>query len=324
MTNDRDQSDLLIVGGGPAGIAAALWGKRLGLNPLLLEAGPQLGGQLLRSYNRSVDCPGFYGLVGADIAERLTTHLLREGIRFQVNAPVTQADCAARAVIVRGEATFSGRALVLALGARKRRLGIPGEREFAGRGVSASATRDKEKYRGQEVIIVGGGDGAFEEALMLDEAGARVTLAHRSGTFRARPLYRDRVLTHPRIRVMTHTRLVAIEGETAVERVRLEVAPPGEACRQIALPVTGVFLALGVTASTELVAGQVDCDADGYILTDRFGATSCPGVWACGDATRPLLSSLSTAFGDGATAAKAAFDWLASQSGSALTGLCLS
>lgn len=313
MTNGGDQSDLLIVGGGPAGITAALWGKRLGLNPLLLEAAPQLGGQLLRSYNRFVDCPGFYGLVGADIAERLTIHLVREGVRFETEAPVTRIDCAARTVTVRGEAMLSGRALVLALGVRKRKLGVPGEQEFAGRGVSTSATRDKEKYVGREVVIVGGGDAAFEEALLLDEAGARVTLVHRSATFRARPLYRDRVLGHPRIRVMTHARVTAIEGTDKVERVKIELSPPDAGPRQITLPVAGVFLALGVTAATELVAGQVACDADGYIITDRHGATSCAGVWACGDTTRPLLSSLSTAFGDGATVAKAAFDWLQTQ-----------
>lgn len=313
MTNGGNQSDLLIVGGGPAGITAALWGKRLGLEPLLLEAAPQLGGQLLRSYNRFVDCPGFYGLVGADIAERLTVHLVREGVRFETQSPVTRIDCAARTVTVRGEVTLSGRALVLALGVRKRRLGVPGEKEFAGRGVSTSATRDKEKYVGREVVIVGGGDGAFEEALLLDEAGAHVTLVHRSATFRARPLYRDRVLGHPRIRVMTHARVTAIEGTDKVERVKIELSPPDAWPRQITLPVAGVFLALGVTAGTELVAGQVACDADGYIITDRHGATSCPGVWACGDTTRPLLSSLSTAFGDGATVAKAAFDWLQAQ-----------
>ncbi|MCS7078978.1 MAG: NAD(P)/FAD-dependent oxidoreductase [Chloracidobacterium sp.] len=313
MTTSDDQLDLLIVGGGPAGIAAALWGKRLGLNPLLLEAAPQLGGQLLRSYNRFVDCPGFYGLVGADIAERLTIHLIREGVHFETNSPVTQINCAAKTVTIRGETKLSGRALILALGVRKRTLGVPGEQAFAGRGVSTSATRDKEKYVGRDVVIVGGGDGAFEEALMLDEAGARVTLIHRSATFRARPLYRDRVLGHPRIRVMTHARLTAIEGAAQVERVRIERFPPGEQPYQITLPAAGVFLALGVTAGTELVAGQVACDADGYIITDRHGATSCPGVWACGDTTRPLLSSLSTAFGGGATVAKAAFDWLMAQ-----------
>jgi len=312
MDNDA-QADLLIVGGGPAGIAAALWGKRLGLDPLLLEAGAHLGGQLLRSYNQSVDCPGFYGLVGTDIAERLTIHLVREGIRFRTSALVTQVDCAARKVIVNETEPFTGRALVLALGVRKRRLGVPGEREFAGRGVSTSATRDKGRYAGREVIIVGGGDGAFEEALILDEAGCRVTLVHRSGTFRARPLYRDRVLTHPRICVMTHTRLLAIEGSQQVERVIVERSAPGESPHQQVIPVSGVFLALGVVPATELVAGQVARDPEGYLITDRHGATSCPGVWACGDTTRPLLSSLSTAFGDGATVAKAAFDWLMAQ-----------
>ncbi|MFQ3580539.1 MAG: FAD-dependent oxidoreductase [Chloracidobacterium sp.] len=310
MAEGSNQTELLIVGGGPAGIAAALWGKRLGLEPLLLEASAQLGGQLLRSYNRSVDCPGFYGLVGADIAERLTVHLLREGVRFKTDAPVTNVDCATRRAIIEGGEAFVGDALVLALGVRKRWLGVPGEREFVGRGVSTSATRDKERYAGKPVIIVGGGDGACEEALMLDQAGCQVTLVHRSATFRARPLYRDRVLQHPRIRVMTHTRLLAIEGQASVERVITETSRPGESPFQTTLSVAGVFLALGVVAGTELIAGQLACDADGYILTDRHGATSCAGVWACGDTTRPLLSSLSTAFGDGATVAKAAFDWL--------------
>jgi len=310
--------DLLVVGGGPAGIAAALWGKRLGLDPLLLEAGSHLGGQLLQTYNQSVDCPGFYGLVGADIAERLTTHLVREGVCFRTNARVTQVNCAARSITVNETETLTGRALVLALGVRKRRLGIPGEREFAGRGVSTSATRDKGKYVGKAVVIVGGGDAAFEEALILDEAGCHVTLVHRSGTFRARPLYRDPVLTHPRIRIMTHTRLLAIEGSQCVERVLIERNAPGEAPQQQVLPVTGVFLALGVVPATELVAEQVACDPEGYIMTDRHGATSCPGVWACGDATRPLLPSLSTAFGSGATVAKAAFDWLLLQTSSKL------
>ncbi len=313
MAADNNQNDLLIVGGGPAGIAAALWGKRLGLNPLLLEAAAQLGGQLLRSHNRSVDCPGFYGLVGADIAERLTVHLVREGVRFETQAPVTQIDCATKTVVVHGAVTYAGRALVLALGVRKRKLGIPGEQEFAGRGVSTSATRDKGQYVGREVVVVGGGDGAFEEALLLDEAGAHVTLVHRSANFRARPLYRDRVLGHPRIRVITHARLTTIEGTGWVERVTIKVSPPDAPPHQMTLPVDGVFPALGVMADTELVAGQVARDADGYILTDRHGATSCPGVWACGDTTRPLLSSLSTAFGDGATVAKAAFDWLEAQ-----------
>ncbi|MGQ9896280.1 MAG: NAD(P)/FAD-dependent oxidoreductase [Acidobacteriota bacterium] len=313
MTDAHTKPDLVIIGGGPAGIAAALWGKRLGLNPLLLEASPNLGGQLLRSYNRSVDCPGFYGLVGTDIAERLTIHLAREGVHFETNALVTQVDCAARSVIVNGKETIAGRALVLALGVRKRRLGIPGEREFAGRGVSTSATRDKEQYAGQEVIIVGGGDGAFEEALILDEAGCRVKLVHRSAVFRARPLYRDRVLTHPRIQIMTHTCVIAIEGNECVERVIVKRCVPGESPSRQIIPASGVFLALGVTPATEIVAGQVERDSEGYLITDRHGATSCPGVWACGDTTRPLLSSLSTAFGDGATVAKAVFDWLLAQ-----------
>ncbi len=299
--------DILVIGGGAAGISAALWAKRLGVTPLLLEAGPKLGGQLNRSYNRSTDCPGFYGLTGAEIADRLTEHLNAEAVPFRVDARVTELSLENFFARI-GDETISARAVILALGVEKRRLGIPGEREFAGRGVSTSATRDKHLYKNMDVVIVGGGDGAFEEALMLDESGCRVTLVHRSDRFRARPLYRDAVFANPRIHVLTHARPTEIIGNEQVQGIRLELAPPGDEPRTITLDVSGVFLTLGVAPSTALVAGQLDRDADGFIVTDRHGATSRAGVWACGEATRPLLPSIVTAFGEGATAAKAAFD----------------
>lgn len=302
MTNP----DILVIGGGAAGISAALWAKRLGVVPLLLEAGPKLGGQLNRSYQRSTDCPGFYGLTGPEIADRLTDHLNAEDVPFRVNARVTGLSLETFMATV-GEETISARAVILALGVEKRRLGIPGEREFAGRGVSTSATRDRHLYTDKDVVIVGGGDGAFEEALMLDESGCRVTLIHRSDNFRARPLYRDAVFANPRIRVLAHARPTEIIGDEAVKGIRLAVTPPDGAPQNVTLDISGVFLTLGVSPATTLVAGQLDRDADGFIITDRHGATSREGVWACGEATRPLLPSIVTAFGDGATAAKAAF-----------------
>jgi thioredoxin reductase (NADPH) len=299
--------DVLVLGGGPAGISAALWAARLGVTPLLLEGGPRLGGQLLRSYHRSVDCPGFYGLTGAEIADRLTEHLVAESVPFRVNARVTEFSTATLTATV-GDEHLTARAIILALGVEKRRLGIPGEREFAGRGVSTSATRDNHLYKKKDVVIVGGGDGAFEEALMLDDAGCRVTLIHRSDRFRARPRYRDAVFARPGIRVLTHACPTEILGDEAVRAIRLEIAPPGEAPKTVTLDVSGVFLTLGISPATALVAGQLDRDAEGFIVTDRHGATSRPGVWACGEATHPLLPSITTAFGDGATAAKAVFE----------------
>ncbi len=303
MTNP----DILVIGGGAAGISAALWAKRLGVTPLLLEAGPKLGGQLNRSYNRSTDCPGFYGLTGAEIADRLTEHLNAEAVPFRVDARVTELSLENFSARV-GDETVAARAVILALGVEKRRLGIPGEREFAGRGVSTSATRDKHLYKNKDVVIVGGGDGAFEEALMLDESGCRVTLVHRSDRFRARPLYRDAVFANPRIRILTHACPTEIIGNEAVQGIRLDIASPDGERQTVTLDVSGVFLTLGIAPATALVAGQLDRDADGFIVTDRHGATSRAGVWACGEATRPLLPSIVTAFGEGATAAKAAFD----------------
>lgn len=315
MTNP----DILVIGGGAAGISAALWAKRLGVAPLLLEAGPKLGGQLNRSYQRSTDCPGFYGLTGTEIADRLTDHLNAEAVPFRVGSRVTELSLETLRANI-GDETISARAIILALGVEKRRLGIPGEREFAGRGVSTSATRDRHLYRDRDVVIVGGGDGAFEEALMLDESGCRVTLVHRSDNFRARPLYRDAVFANPRIRVLTHARPTEIIGDEAVRGIRLRIGPPDGEPQTVTLDVSGVFLTLGVSPATALIAGQLDRDADGFIVTDRHGATSRAGVWACGEATRPLLPSIVTAFGDGATAARAAFQWLASSSQSLAIG----
>ncbi|MBX7218404.1 MAG: FAD-dependent oxidoreductase [Blastocatellia bacterium] len=300
---------IVIIGGGPAGMSAALWAKRLGCEPLLVEAGAEPGGQLLRTFNRLVDCPGFLGQTGAEIARQVAEHLKTLAVAVRLRSPVTRLSLAENLVWFDSEA-ISYQALILTLGVQKRRLGIPGEEEFAGRGVSTSATRDKHLYRGKSVAIVGGGDGAFEEALMLAEEGCRVTLIHRSDRFRARPMYRDPVLVHPQIRVLTCARLTEIVGTTAVTGVNLEIAQPGGPVETMHLPLAGVFLTLGTNPATQLTAGQLELDSEGYIVTDRYGATSAAGVWAAGDACRPLLPSLVTAFGDGATTAKAAFDWL--------------
>ncbi|MBI4751262.1 MAG: FAD-dependent oxidoreductase [Acidobacteria bacterium] len=301
--------DLLIIGGGPGGISAALWAKRLGCTPLLLEANAQLGGQLLRTYNRLIDCPGFWGLTGIEIAERLEEHVRSLDVPWRVNTPVTRINASTHSVWT-AEEQFQARALILALGVVKRRLGIPGEREFAGRGVSTSATRDAALYTGQPVAIVGGGDGAFEEALMLANEGCQVTLIHRSDQFRARAMYLKPVLTDPRITMKPFTRLTRILGDDRVTGLELEVARPDEPVMIEYLPVNGVFLTLGTEPATRLVVGQLDLDSEGFIVTDRWGATSVPGVWAVGDTCHPLLPSLSTAFGQGATAAKAAYNWL--------------
>jgi thioredoxin reductase (NADPH) len=182
---------------------------------------------------------------------------------------------------------------------RRRRLDVPGERELEGRGVSFSATQDRARFAGEDVAVAGGGDAAFENALLLAAVDSRVTLIVR-GRPRARREFRERVAADPRIEVLEHTRIAAIEGEGGVRALKLE-GPRGA----FALPVSGVVVKVGVIPNTEWLAGAVERDPDGYVPVDEHFATSHPHVWAAGEVTRPAVAGFAVAIGHGALAAGA-------------------
>ena len=290
--------DLLVVGAGPAGVSAALWARTLHLEVSLIESGPRVGGQLQAIFFTPREIPGLASGDGPALAERYAAQLAEARIEVRCGLTATGLEPADAEVNLRTaeSAPLAARALLIATGLRRRRLDVPGEREFDGRGVSTSSTRDRAQLAGRDVVVVGGGDAAFENALLLAEVGCRVTLVVR-GRPRARTEFRRRVAAEQRIEVREGARVVEILGDQRVRAVRLD-GPGGPEERA----VSGVVVKVGSLPNTEWCRAAVACDAGGHVIADARGRTSCARVWAAGDVTHPVLPSLSVAYGSSALA----------------------
>lgn len=294
----HDDLDVVIVGAGPAGMSAALWARTLELRYEVIDDAPAPGGQLHRVYNHVVDYPGVDARHGAELAEHLSRHLDGLDVRIRSGAAVTAIDVAARSV-ESGYGSLRARHLVLATGVRRRTLGVPGEAELVGRGVSPSASKYASQFSGQRVLVVGGGDAALEEALILAKVCERVTIVNRTERFRARPDFRDRVAADPRIVVHDRTELLAINGGDRVTGVELRGTDG-----PYSLDVAGVFVCVGVLPNSDLVAQQVAVDERGYVRTDERQRTSADGVYAAGDVCSGSSLTIAAAVGQGAAAVK--------------------
>jgi thioredoxin reductase (NADPH) len=288
--------DLLIVGAGPCGVSAALWAKSLGLAPLVLERGERAGGQLWNVHFTPTNVAAAATGEGTSLASRLGVQLVEIGVEVRYRTQVAGLLAGPTLRLEDGTRLQAG-AVLIASGVRRRHLGVPGERELEGRGVSYSATQDRARLAGEDVAVVGGGDAAFENALLLAEAGCRVTLVVRASS-RARPEFRARVEADPRIELLEHARVVEIEGGDRVRQVEI-VGERGN----FPLAVAAVVIKVGVLPNTEWCAGAVERDPEGYVIVDESLATSHSGVWAAGDVTRPPLFGISVAAGQGALAA---------------------
>ena len=293
--------DVIIIGAGPAGLSAALWCEELGLDALVLERGAEVGGQLLRVYNPIENYLGVSARDGAELRDRFAAQV--EGREFDLwtQAEIESLDLSAKRVRLRSGESVQSIALVLATGVRRRRLNVPGEAEFAGRGVLESGRRDRERVAGRDVCVVGGGDAAAENALLLAEVCPTVTLVHRGKTLSARPDFAERVRADHRITVFTESTLRRIIGGERVEAV--EIYRRG-AIKPFQMAVGGVLIRVGVEPNTEPFAGQIELDARGYAVTDARHETSVEQVFAVGDVSNPLAPTVSGAVGAGATAAK--------------------
>jgi thioredoxin reductase (NADPH) len=294
----RERLDALILGGGMAGLSAALTLRGFGLNVVVIEEGRQPGGQLHDVHARILDYPLAYGMEGASFAAKLLDDARAAGLPILVGCPITAVSARGRWA-EREDERVHARALLIALGLRRRGLGVPGEGELLGSGVSHSANRDRGLYAGRPVAVVGGGTAAVEDALLCADVGSEVTLLHRSRRFRARADFLARARKHPNIRIVAGAEVVAILGEERVEEVRFTVAG-SRATRH--LPVAAVFVRVGWDPRTEILRGQVALDRAGYIKTKVGGATSVPGVYAAGDICSPRCPSLANAAGQGAAA----------------------
>jgi thioredoxin reductase (NADPH) len=303
-----EQFDVIIVGGGPAGLAAGLYAARMSLKAVLLERGP-VGGQLLNT-ELIEDYPGFESVLGADLAVKMGDHARKFGLdarEFQGVSEVDVAEDSAKVVRMDDGSVLTAPALIMAAGGLPRHLDVPGETEFAGRGVSYCAVCDGAFFRGQELAVVGGGDAALEEGDFLTRYASKVYLIHRRDTFRAQPVLQERARANPKIEFVLDAQVRSIEGDEKVQRVRY--VQRGE---EKGLTVGGVFIFVGFVPNSDLLKAHADHDAAGYLLTDRNMQTSIEGLWAVGDVRAQLTKQIATAVGDGTTAAVAASQYVES------------
>jgi len=301
---------LVIVGGGPAGFTAALYSARAELAPAVV-AGLQIGGQLMLTTDVE-NYPGFpEAVTGPELMERFRAQAERFGAAV-FTEDATAIDLSRRPFRVRtAERTLTSDALVLALGASARWLGVESETRLQNKGVSACATCDGALFRGKAMAVVGGGDTAMEEALFLTRFATEVTVIHRRGELRASKIMQDRARNHPKIRFAWNSEVDEVLGSEFVTGVRLRDVESG-GTRD--LPVEALFVAIGHKPNTDLVRGQLELDPVGYIKVESGGTrTSVEGVFACGDAMDPTYRQAVTAAGTGCMAAIDAERWLAAR-----------
>jgi len=300
---------LIIIGSGPAGLTAALYAARADLDPLVFE-GVAAGGQLMITTDVE-NYPGFPdGILGPELMDQFRKQAERFGARLQ-QVDVTKVDFGSRPLRVEvGGDDYTADAVIVATGATAKWLGVPGEGELTGRGVSACATCDGFFFRDQDLVVVGGGDTAMEEALFLTKFASKVTIVHRRDEFRASKIMAQRVLDHEKIEVIWNTVLTEIHGNATVDKVTLEDTVTGEK-REMA--ANGVFVAIGHKPNTELFAEELDLDENGYVVKSPDGSTrtDVDGVFAAGDVADHTYRQAVTAAGTGYMAAIDAERWLA-------------
>lgn len=295
--------DILILGAGPAGLTAGLYAARAGLKTQILE-GLVPGGQAATTYEVA-NFPGFLSVGGGELSEKMLEQATAAGAElcYDEVREVRFSDGEKKLIGYSGE--YTGRALIVATGAKKRTLGIPGEAELAGSGVSYCATCDGGFFKGREVAVVGGGNTALEDALYLSNLCRKVTLIHRRDSFRGQAVLSAQIAARENIEVLYSTRVLRAEGGGRLERLILQT-PQGER----ALVADGLFVAVGTIPATELFRGLLPLDESGYLEAGEDTCTGVPGVFAAGDVRRRPIKQIVTACADGATAAQAALSYL--------------
>ncbi|WP_280217222.1 thioredoxin-disulfide reductase [Nocardia neocaledoniensis] len=302
--------DLIIVGSGPAGYTAAVYAARAELQPLVFE-GTQFGGALMTT-TEVENFPGFReGIMGPDLMEQMREQAKRFGADLRTeDVDAIDLSGPVKKVTV-GDETFEAYAVILAMGSAARYLHVPGEQELLGRGVSACATCDGFFFKGQDIVVVGGGDSAMEEATFLTKFAASVTIVHRREEFRASRIMLERAKANEKIKFALNAEVVKVNGETSVTSLTLRDTRTGE---ESELAATGLFVAIGHDPRSELVKGQVALDGEGYVrVNDPGTATDVAGVFAAGDLVDHTYRQAITAAGTGCRAAIDAERWLAEQ-----------
>lgn len=323
--------DVIIIGSGPAGLSASVYAKRAGLKALTLEKNPLSGGQVLNTYEVD-NYLGLPGINGFDMGMKFREHADGLGCEFQTaevlsvckehreekqlkaaSVNETAVDAAFEPVRAQGfmietdEGVFRAKAVVAAMGAVHAKLGIPGEEEMAGRGVSYCATCDGAFFRGKVTAVIGGGDVAVEDAIFLARGCEKVYLIHRRDELRAAKILQEEVMSLPNVEIIWDTVAEKIEGNGQVEGISLKNVKTGD---KMELPVDGVFVAVGILPDSEILKEIVNCDPKGYVLAGEDGVTDVPGIFAAGDIRSKKLRQIVTAVADGASAIQSVQEYL--------------
>ena len=291
--------EVVIIGGGPAGLTAGLYTSRARLNSLLIEKGV-VGGQIIDA-EQVENYPGFpEGISGLELGQLMHQQAAKYGLKTII-AEATGVEPQGKPIVVKTtEGDFTAKAVIIATGSERGKLGIPGEEEFTGKGVSYCATCDAAFFRDLPVAVIGGGNAAITEALHLTKFASRVTVIHRRNQLRASGIMQEKASAEPKIEFRWDTVAEAIEGENSVKRIRLRQVKTGE---KSTLDVAGVFISVGLKPSTDYLKGILPLDDGGYVITNNKMETEIPGILAAGDIRHDSARQAITAAGDGATAA---------------------
>jgi thioredoxin reductase (NADPH) len=306
-----DVRDVIIIGSGPAGYTAAVYAARAKLRPLVFEGSVTAGGALMQTTDVE-NYPGFAdGILGPDLMDAMRKQAERFGAEL-VPDDVTEVNLSARPKVVKTDSeTYFAKSVIIATGSKYRELGVPGEKQLAGHGVSWCATCDGFFFRDQDIAVVGGGDSALEEATFLTRFARSVTVIHRRGALRASKIMQDRALANPKISFLWDSVVTEMLGDNRLTGLRIRHTRTGE---EHVLPVTGAFVAIGHDPRSELFSEELAADPDGYLLVEQpTTRTAIEGVFACGDVVDRTYRQAVTAAGTGCAAAIDAERWLAAE-----------
>ncbi len=301
--------EVIIIGGGPGGLTAGLYTSRARLNTLLIEnalfGGQMTTTELIENY------PGFpQGVTGDELSRLMEDQAKKFGMETATQEVVKVSLEGDMKVVQTHESTYRCEALIIGTGTEYRRLGVPGEKELAGKGVSYCATCDGAFFKDSQVVVVGGGDSALTEAIFLTKFAKELTIIHRRDALRGTKIYQERALANPKIKFLWNSIVQEIKGDSVVRSVTVKNVKTGEIKE---LETDGVFLFVGLSPRTQFLKGIVQMDEGGYIVTNEDCETSAKGIFAVGDCRKKLLRQIATAVGDGATAAFAAEKYLESK-----------
>jgi thioredoxin reductase (NADPH) len=296
--------DVIIVGGGPAGLTAGLYTARARLKCLLIERG--LVGGLVTTTELIENYPGFEdGIMGAELAQKMQAQATKFGLEIIQDTVkrISISDNKIKEIHLESGKTLSARAVIIATGANPRPLKVEGEDKFRGRGVSYCATCDGAFFKDEKIAVVGGGNSAIQEAIFLTKFAQKVYVIHRRDALRAVRILQERAFANPKIEFIWNSVVEKIIGDSTVKGVEIRNVKTGE---RSVLDVQGVFIYIGYIPNTEFITGLANLDEQNYIITDENMATSAPGIFAAGDVRAKSLKQIATAVGDGATAAVSA------------------